>query len=371
MGYARVQGAVLIRPATIARAALLLPIAALLAFAGAVALHRPQTDPGKESVIDDASPASLIRRGNEPAVERDATRMGTEVHIVILTEDRQRADRAIDAALEELQRIEDLMTDWREESPLSAINRAAGQDPVPTSREIVDVLLESVRVSDLTGGKFDATYAGAGRLWDFASAHPALPDPEAVRAGVARVDYRRMEIDPEACTVFLPEAGMRLGLGGIAKGYAVDRAASMIRSHGFRDFAVKAGGDMVVRGRRDGRLWWIGVRHPRRHDENIAILPVSNVAVSTSGDYERYFDLDGKRYCHILDPDTGWPVDHCQAVTILAKESIRADGLSTGVFVLGPERGMALIESLPDVEGMIIDAQGGIHVSSGLRGEDR
>lgn len=350
----------------------------LAVFAGATALaafavaarYRP-SPPGSpgEQVVDDGSPASLIRRGDEPVVERDASLMGTDVHILVLTEDRDGAERAIDEALAEIRRIEDLMTDWRDDSPLSAINLAAGAAPVKTSREIVDLLLESVRASDLTGGKFDVTYAGAGRLWDFAAPNPSLPDPEAVRAGAARVDYRRMRIDAEALTVFLPEAGMRIGLGGIAKGYAVDRAARILRDRGFRDFAVKAGGDMIVRGRREGRLWWVGVRHPRRRGENVAILPVSNVAISTSGDYERFFEIDGKRYCHILDPDTGYPVDHCQGVTILAKTSTWADALSTGVFVLGPERGMDLIESLPDVEGMILDALGEIHVSSGLRGE--
>jgi thiamine biosynthesis lipoprotein len=161
--------------------------------------------------------------------------------------------------------------------------------------------------------------------------------------------------------------GMKIGLGGIAKGYAVDCAVAVIKNAGFNDFAVNAGGDLVCKGRKQDKLWWVGIRDPRNIEENLAFLPVSNLAVVTSGDYERYFIKAGKRYSHILDPDSGWPVAHCQSVTIMTRTAARADALSTGVFVLGPEKGLALIEELTDTECVIIDGQGKPHVSRGLQ----
>jgi thiamine biosynthesis lipoprotein len=159
---------------------------------------------------------------------------------------------------------------------------------------------------------------------------------------------------------------MRIGLGGIAKGYAVERAAAVIHRHGFRDFAIKAGGDMRVMGLWNDKPWKIGIRDPRDREGTIAILPVSNVAISTAGDYERFFDLGGKRYAHILDPKTGYPVQHTWSVTIVARDCTLSDGLDDGIFVLGAEKGMALVESLPNVEAVIIDAQGQLHMSRGL-----
>lgn len=304
--------------------------------------------------------------GDTAFFERKDVLMGTNVEIVIVSAERERAAEASSAALKEIARIEELMTDWRETSQLSAINRAAGVSPVKVDRELLELLERSKEISELTGGAFDVTYAGAGRLWDFQSSEPHLPDPEEIRRALSKIDYKKMKIDFDRGTAFLEEPGMRIGLGGIAKGYAVGRASDLIKRFGFDDFAIKAGGDMSVRGMWNKKPWSVGIRDPRNRDASVAILPVANVAISTSGDYERYFELDGKRYGHIIDPRTGYPVDHTESVTIVSRDCTFTDGLAKGVFVLGAKEGMALIESIPGVEGVIIDAKGAMHVSRGL-----
>lgn len=311
--------------------------------------------------------ASLIHKGNNNAVQRSTSLMGTSIDIVILTENEKKANEAIDAAIAEMSRIEEMMTDWKETSQLSAINHAAGLHPVKVDPELLELLEESKKVSELTDGRFDVTYKGAGYLWDFQSQHPEIPDREKIMEYISRIDYHKIDLDFKAGTAYLQEKGMQIGLGGIAKGYAVDRAMDVIGDAGFSDYAVNAGGDLSVRGLKNNKLWWVSIRHPREHDKTAAILPVSNLAVVTSGDYERFFMIDGQRYSHIIDPKTGWPARYCQSVTVMAKTAAWADALATGVFVLGPEKGLALIESLPDVEGVIIDGDGRMHISKNLK----
>lgn len=316
-----------------------------------------------------APTARVARESSVPEVVHETALMGTSLRIVILTEDEAGARAAIAVAVAEMRRIEDLMTDWDPASQLESINRNAGLEPVRVADELLALLEQSIELSELTRGKFDVTYAGAGRLWDFRASPPALPDPEALRAGAARVGYERLVVDREAGTAFLRDEGMRIGLGAIAKGYAVDRAVRLIEERGFEDFAVNAGGDLAARGRKsDSELWWVALRHPRRPGENLAILPLSNTSAVTSGDYERFFELDGRRYCHIIDPDTGWPASGCQSVTVLAPRTYWADALATGAFVLGPEEGLKLLESLEGIEGAIVDSTGELYLTSGLAG---
>jgi thiamine biosynthesis lipoprotein len=333
----------------------------------------------------------LVQLDDIPFFERWAVRMGTEVQIVIPMADpidsgprvgrlsrtgtrgpeRERAEEAAEAALAEIARIEDLMTDWRDDSQLEAINRGAGKAPVKVDRELLEVLEASKRVSEITGGVFDVTYASVGRYWDFKSDHPSLPDRDLIARALPRVGYKKLIIDFEAGTAFLSEEGMRIGLGGIAKGYAVQRASDLIKSKGIDDFAIKAGGDMSVRGLWNGKPWKIGIRDPRDRQATVAILPVSNVAISTSGDYERFFMLDGKRYAHIIDPGTGYPVMHTQSATVIARDCTLSDGLSKGAYVVGGEEGLSLVTRVPGVEAVIIDGEGRMHVSKGLAAANR
>jgi FAD:protein FMN transferase len=300
-------------------------------------------------------------------LEERAAIMGTEIAILIADETEEAARGAIRAGFAQMRRIDDLMTDWRA-SPFEEINRMAGIAPVKVSDEILYVVQESIRISKLTGGNFDISYAGAGRLWDFKRSPPVVPAKEAIEASLELVGYSKIQVRADEKTVFLPAKGMRIGLGGIAKGYSIDCAVRAIRERGIRNFAVNAGGDLTVRGRKGGRLWRVSIRHPRDQGRNIALLPISNGTVATSGDSERFFVVDGVRYCHILDPRTGIPARECQGVTLVAKEACLADALATAVFVMGPLQGMRLIESLNHVEGLIVDAQGRIHVSRGLQG---
>jgi thiamine biosynthesis lipoprotein len=318
---------------------------------------------------EDGRQVELTADPDARVIEEHATVMGTDISVLIANQDEQTARRAIDAAFEEFRRVEALMTDWRN-SPFERINRQAGVAPVAVGEEILFMIGESIRISEMTGGAFDITYAGAGKLWDFKKKPPELPDAEAVRRSLDLIGYSKIRMDPKAKTVFLPNKGMRIGLGGIAKGYAVDRAVEIIGRMEIENFAVNAGGDLTVRGRKEGRLWWVAIRHPRDKARTIAFLPISNGSVVTSGDSERFFVVDGIRYSHILDPTTGYPAHKAQSVTLIAKRAYFADALATGVFVMGPVEGMAFIESQPHIEGMIVDADGDIHVSSGLQKGD-
>jgi thiamine biosynthesis lipoprotein len=315
---------------------------------------------------NDLPTVELTAEPGAQVFEERAAIMGTEVSILIMDETEQTARRAMRAAFDEVRRIDALMTDWRS-SPFEEINQQAGIAPVAVSDEILFMVQEAIRISKLTDGSFDISYAGAGRLWDFKKSPPALPGEQEIRESLKLVGYSNIRVNAAEKTVFLPLEGMRIGLGGIAKGYSVDRAAQTIKESGIKNFAVNAGGDLTVRGKRGGKLWWVGIRHPRNKTENIALLPISNGTVVTSGDNERFFVVDGVRYCHILNPKTGYPANQCQSVTLIARTTYLGDALATSVFVMGPARGMQFIESQAHLEGMIVDADGRIHVSSGLQ----
>jgi thiamine biosynthesis lipoprotein len=303
-------------------------------------------------------------------VERAHLSMGSEVRISALTSDEARAVRAFDQAFAEFDRLDRLLSVWHPESDVSRLNAAAGRAPVQVSAETLDVLRVAREVSEWTGGKFDVTFGAMSGLWKFDhdqdSRIPAMAD---VRARLPLVDFRSVELDVGMRTVFLRRAGTRVHLGGIGKGYAVDRAAAMLRGQGVTDFLIQSGGDLYASGRRGDRPWRSGIRDPRGPPDRIfAAVSLHDETFSTSGDYERFFIEDGRRYHHILDPDEGMPAQGCRSVTIVAGKAILADALSTGVFVLGPQAGMALIEKLPDVEGVIVTGGNEVLVSSGLTG---
>lgn len=297
----------------------------------------------------------------------NGTAMGTHLGIEVYGPDQETCDRAVRAARDEIDRLDRMLTDWQPESPLMDINHAAGVRPVKPPPELFFLIRKSLQLSELTGGAFDITFAGAGRLWRWRDPDPAIPDEAAVRAALENVGWKKVVLDEAAQTVFLPGPDMRIGLDAIAPGYAGDLAMEKIKSFGIQDAMVDMSGDLVFIGLKEGKPWRVGIRHPRKPGENLAVLPIAHGgAVSTSGDYERFFVKDGRRYNHIIDPRTGYPADQVQSATVLAPVLAYADALATGVFVLGPERGMALIEKLEGVEGIIVDAKGEVHVSKGL-----
>jgi thiamine biosynthesis lipoprotein len=296
--------------------------------------------------------------------------MGSELRLTAWTSDEAAAVAAFDAVFREFERLDKILSVWQEGSDVLRINAAAGDHAVPTGLEVREVLRAARQVSDWTGGKFDVTFGALADVWKFDHDQDnRVPAAEEIRARVGLVDYTAVEVNDDAGTVFLKRKGMRLHLGGIGKGYAVDRAVHLLRGRGVHDFMIQAGGDLYVGGHRDKRPWRLGINDPRGPaGRSFAALDLSDATLSTSGDYERFFMKDGRRYHHLLDPDLGEPARGCRSVTIVASSATLADGLSTGVFMLGPEAGMALIERLPEVEGVIVTAANTVLVSTGLEG---
>jgi thiamine biosynthesis lipoprotein len=303
-------------------------------------------------------------------VTRERLEMGSSLQLSAWTADEAGAVAAFEAVFAEFERLDRMMSVWHPDSDVERLNRAAGRMPVAVSPETIEVLLQAREAGDWTEGKFDVTFGALSGLWKFDQDQDnTIPSRAAARARLPLVNYQDLKIDPSRRTAFLARAGMRAHLGGIGKGYAVDRGAAILRSRGFTDFMIQSGGDMFVSGHRGDRPWRLGIRDPRGPaDRSFATLDLSNGTFSTSGDYERFFIKDGKRYHHILDPDLGEPARSCRSVTIVADRAVIADVLSTGVFVLGPEKGMALVEKLPNVEGVIVTADNRVLVSSGLKG---
>lgn len=317
--------------------------------------------------------ASSDKVADPPRKEASAswygTTMGTDTSIQVWGDNQAQCDAAVIDALAEIRRLDAMMTDWKTESPLMDVNHAAGDHPVRVPPEILFCVERSLQLSELTGGAFDISFAGAGKLWNWKAPEPKVPDPETVKAALANVGWKGIVVDHDKSTVFLTRPGMRIGLGGIAPGYAGDRAMEKIRGHGIRTAIVNMSGDLMVIGEKDA-LRNVSIRHPRRPGEMIATVPVVNAAVGTSGDYERFFEKDGKRYCHIIDPRTGYPADQCQSVTVFGPNLGVANALAVGVFVLGPEKGMELVERLDGVQAVIVAADGTLSVSKGLKGKD-
>ena len=295
--------------------------------------------------------------------------MGSELRLTAWTDDEPAALAAFEEVFREFDRLDALMSVWREGSDIVRLNAAAGQHPVPVSREVRETLGAAGQVSQWTNGKFDVTFGALSGLWRFDHDQDnRIPDPAAVRARLPLIDYQALEVDEQAGTAFLTRKGMSAHLGGIGKGYAVDRGAAILRQRGVVDFMIQAGGDLYAAGRRGDRPWRAGIRDPRGPaDWSFATIDLSDSTFSTSGDYERFFIAGGRRYHHIIDPDTGAPTEHTRSVTIMAKSATLSDAIDTGVFLLGPAAGMALIEKLPDVEGVIVTARNEVLVSSGLK----
>jgi FAD:protein FMN transferase len=295
--------------------------------------------------------------------------MGTAVHISAWTTDEAATETAFDKAFDEFDRLDGLMSVWKEGSDVLRINDAAGRSPVVVSPEVREVLHASREVSEWTAGKFDVTFAALSGLWKFDhDIDGQVPDRSQITPRLPLIDYRALQIDDRAGTASLARAGMKVNLGGIGKGYAIDRAVTILRDARLSDFMVQSGGDLFVAGKRGDRPWRVGIQDPRGAPDTLfAVLDITDAAFSTSGDYERFFMRDGHRYHHLLDPDTGEPAPRSRSVSIMAKSATVSDGLSTGVFILGGDEGMALIEKLPDVEGVIVTAENQVLVSSGLK----
>ena len=296
----------------------------------------------------------------------EAAVMGTNVKVELWHGDAEYACAATEAAIAELRRIEALMSPFIETSELSRLNRNGRFGPVPVAPELYSLIERSVAFSQSSAGAFDVTYASAGRYYDFRK--EVRPDEATLDAVLPAIDFRHLELDPEARTIRYRHEGVYVDLGGIAKGYAVDRAIAVLRARGITQAMVGAGGDSRIIGDRRGEPWVVGLRDPRQREDMVAVLPLENVAVSTSGDYERFFEGNGTRFHHIIDPDTGDSARAVRSVTILGRDATTTDALSTTVFVLGVAAGLELINGLADVDAIIVDGKGHVHVSADLIG---
>jgi len=295
---------------------------------------------------------------------REEAIMGTAIRVELWSNDRTAGEAAIDAVMQEMHRIDRTMSPHKADSELSIINREAAQHAVPLSTEMARLIARAIDFSELSEGAFDITYAGVGQLYDYRLG--IKPSDEELARARATVGYRHLVLDREERTLLFAREGMRIDLGGFAKGHAVDNSVAILKRHGIANATVAAGGDSHVMGERGGRPWSIGIRDPRRPGEVVAVLPLEDVSISTSGDYERFFEQDGVRCHHLIDPKTGKSPNGVRSVTILADDGLTTEGLSKCVFVMGLERGMRLIESQPGVDAVVVDASGVLHYSSGL-----
>jgi len=296
--------------------------------------------------------------------QREEAIMGTRVAVELWSEDAALAARAMDAVIAEMRRTDELMSTYKPESQLSAVNAHAFEGPVEVDPEIIDVVARSFDFSRMSNGAFDVTYASVGHLYDY-RAHQR-PSKQQVAAALPGVDYRQVEVDRARNTIRFLRKGVRIDLGGIAKGYAVDRSIGILRGLGIEHAMVNAGGDTRLLGDRLGKPWIVGIRDPRNEGRMVTRLPLEDEAISTSGDYERYFEEDGVRYHHILVPGTGDVAREVRSATVIGADATLTDGLSTTVFVLGVQRGMELVSRLPGVEAVIVDKDGRIFYSDGL-----
>lgn len=297
-------------------------------------------------------------------MRREEAIMGTAVSVELWCEHLVEGEAAIDAVMAEMHRIDRAMSPHKPDSELSRINREAAQGPVTVSAEMAQLLARAQAFSELSGGAFDLSFAAVGRHYDYR--RQVRPSAAVLAEARAQVGYQRLKVDPVACTVRFEREGMCIDLGGFAKGHAVDRAARILRERGISHAHVSAGGDSRVVGDRLGRPWTIGIRDPRRPGEMCALLPLENISISTSGDYERYFEADGERFHHVIDPSTGRSPRGIHSVTVLADDGLTCEALSKCVFVLGVHKGLRLVESLRGVDAVVVDAGGALHFSSGL-----
>lgn len=315
------------------RTMLLLP----LALAGGAAAASLSRRPGAPPARDPSPDAGLT-------LQRVA--MGTLWQVVLPAGAPAHAAAAASRALDEVQRLEDVLSEFRPGTEVSRINAAAGERPVRVSNDTWYVTEQSLRYAALSDGAFDPTWAAMRSLWDFRSPTPLPPDPAEVQARLPLVDWRAVELDPAARTIRLRRPGMALGFGGIAKGYALDRMRALLLEAGVRDFVLYSGGQVLAEGTRGGRPWRVGVQHPRDPDGLLGALSITAASVSTGGDYEHSFQHEGRRYHHVIDPHTGWPVEHTASVTIIARTALDADALDTALFVMPPARAMAKAREL-------------------------
>jgi FAD:protein FMN transferase len=309
--------------------------------------------------------AILPRAAHAEWYKRTDAIMGTRIYVELWDTDQSHGEAAIDAVMAEMRRIDELMSHYKPESQLSHINQHAAEYPVRVDQELFDLIKLSTHYSEITAGAFDITYASVGYLYNYPE--HVRPTEAQIKAALPAVDWRNMKFDDAHHSVFFEHKGMRIDLGGIGKGYAVDRGIDLLQKRGIQHAVVTAGGDTRIIGDRMGRAWLVAIRHPDDPNKVVTRIPLSDAAMSTSGDYERYFDENGVRYHHIIDPKTGHSASKVRSATIIGPTATQTDGMSKTAFVLGPEKALEIINRMPEYDAVFVAPDGKVFYSNGLR----
>lgn len=297
--------------------------------------------------------------------QRDDAIMGTSIHVELWHEEAAQAERLIDAVMTQMRHVDSTMSPYIKTSELYRINELAAVKPQVISPALFDLIRQSIAISELSDGVFDITYASVGYLYNYRE--HTKPSNKQIESLLPAINYRWIKLDDKARTIFFAHANVKIDLGGIAKGYAVDRSIELLEKAGVKNALISAGGDTRMLGDRHGRPWMVGIRHPRDRDKNAVMLPLEDVAISTSGDYERFFEENGTRYHHILSPKTGKSTHVVQSVSIIGPSATMTDGLTKIIFINGVEKGMPVIESVEGYDAIVIDNEHRVHYSKGLQ----
>ena len=295
--------------------------------------------------------------------------MGNRFTITVVDDYTEWAEKQIDEAIAEVSRIEKLLTTFRNDSQTHQINENAGLKPVKVDKEVFNIIQRSLRISALTDGAFDISYGSIDkRFWNFDKEMTSLPDAKAAKESVKLINYKNIVLDAENLTVFLKEKGMRIGFGGIGKGYAAEQAKQLLIKKGVKSGIVNAAGDLTTWGNQpNGEPWTIGIADPNAQNKAFSYINISEVAVATSGNYEKYVIIDGKKYSHTIDPKTGFPVSGIKSVTIICPNAELADAMATPITVLGVDAGLGLINQMKQIACIIIDDDNNIYTSNNIK----
>ena len=297
--------------------------------------------------------------------------MGSSFEITVVAEDEDFAKESLAIAKKEIIRIENLISSWDQKSETSRINKNAGIGAVEVSKELFDLIFRAQQISKLSSGAFDLTFAAVDKLWNFDGRESEMPNPDALKASVFNIGYQLIELNEQSLTVFLPKKGMKIGFGAIGKGYAADSAKQLLVERGVLGGIINASGDMNTWGTKpDGSSWTIGIVNPMNNKKVFSWFSLEHNAVVTSGDYEKFTQINGRRYSHIIDPRTGIPSQGIVSCTVFAGKAELADAIATAIFVMGVESGLFLIDQLPDIEAILIDDSGIIHCSKNIEIEE-
>lgn len=311
------------------------------------------------------SQGQLVQR--DITVKKTLKLMGTRFEITVVAPNEEIGYLDIDEAVSEIERIEKMISSWDEASETSKINKNAGIQPVKVSPELFSLIERAIKISEITDGAFDITYASMDNIWKFDGSMDSMPSEEEIQKSIAKIGYTKIILNPDDQTVFLSEPGMRIGFGAIGKGYAADKAKELLTSKQVKGGIINASGDLTTWGTKvTGEKWLVGIANPLSKDKVFSWLPVVESSVATSGNYEKYITLNGKKYSHIIDPRTGYPTTGINSVSVFAKHAELCDALATAVFIMGKDTGIHMINQIDGVEVVVVDSDNKIHKSSGI-----